>query len=605
MAKAYSDFSHLLPSLRTLPDKPGVYQYYDSEGTILYIGKAKNLKKRVSSYFHKEKFESGKVAVLVRKVALIEHIVVSSELDALLLENNLIKQYQPKYNIQLKDDKTFPWICIKNEPFPRVFSTRNLVQDGSEYFGPYASVRLMNNLLVLIRQLYPLRTCTLNLTPKPIREGKYKVCLQYHIKNCKGPCEGLQEEADYLEAIQQIRNILRGNIAMVIKTLRSMMEHFAGQLAFEKAQQIKERLVLLEKFQSKSTIVNPKIRDVDVFSWYDEGKIVSINYLKVVEGAVVQSHNVEIRNALEEEKEEVMLFALTDIRSRMHSDSPEVILPFAVEIPGGSPVVTVPQRGDKLKLLELSQQNLKYYVLEKRKKQELVDPERHTRRIMEAMQRDLRLSEPPAHIECFDNSNLQGTNPVAAMVVFRNGKPAKNEYRHYNIKTVTGPDDFASMAEIIHRRYHRLLTESQPLPQLIIVDGGKGQLSAAVESLEQLGLRGKIAIIGIAKKLEEIYYPNDPLPMHIDKRSETLRVIQHARNEAHRFGITHHRSKRMREVSKTELTEIKGIGPALAQKLLVRFKSVKKLQEAGEAEVAKIIGTAKAAALFSYLKKRG
>ncbi len=604
--KSFRDHSHLMPALRTLPDKPGVYRFFDSENNLLYIGKARSLKKRVASYFNKEKFESGKVAVLVRKTAFINHIVVESELDALLLENNLIKQHQPKYNIQLKDDKTFPWLCIRKESFPRFFSTRNVVHDGSDYFGPYASVRLMNNLVELIRQLYPLRTCNLNLTPVNIASGRFKICLQYHIKNCRGPCEGFQTEEDYMASVDEIRHILKGNITLVIRALKGLMEQHARNLDFEKAQQVKERLILLEKFQSKSTIVNPNIRDVDVLSFLDEGKTAAINYLKVINGAIVQSHNVEVKKALEEEREEVLLFAMTDLRQRFHSEAPEVILPFAVEIPPPGPAVTVPQRGDKLRLLELSQQNLKYFVLEKRKKQELVDPERHTRRIMQALREDLRLNEDPVHIECFDNSNLQGSNPVAAMVVFRNGRPAKSEYRHFNIRTVTGPDDFASMAEIIHRRYARLLREEKPMPQLIIVDGGKGQLSAALHSLEKLGLRGKIAIIGIAKKLEEIYYPDDPLPLHIDKRSESLRVIQHARNEAHRFGITHHRSKRVKEVTSTELTSIEGIGPTTAQKLLKKFRSVKGILSAGETEIAKVTGIARAKRIIEHfdLKKQ-
>jgi excinuclease ABC subunit C len=600
--KSFKDHSHLQTTLKTLPGKPGVYQYFDSEQQIIYIGKAKNLKKRVSSYFHKEKFDSGKVAVLVRKIAEIRHIVVESELDALLLENNLIKQYQPKYNIQMKDDKTFPWLCIKNEPFPRLFPTRNVIQDGSLYFGPYASVRLMNNLLGLIRQLYPLRTCSYNLTPANIQAKKFRVCLQYHIKNCKGPCEGLQDEIDYQASIAEVKHILKGNITLVIKMLRGIMEEHANKLEFEKAHRVKERLMLLEQFQSKSTVVNPKIRDVDVFSYFEEGANATINYMKVIEGAIVQSHHVEIKNTLEEQREEVMLFAITDIRNRFGSESGEVIVPFGVAFPNSDLTITVPQRGDKLRLLELSQQNLKYYVLEKKKKLELVDPERHTKRILQTMRSDLRLTTEPAHIECFDNSNLQGSNPVAAMVVFRNGKPSKSEYRHFNIKTVTGADDFASMAEIIHRRYARLIAEEKPLPQLIIVDGGKGQLSAAVGSLEALGLRGEIAIIGIAKRLEEIYYPGDPLPMHIDKRSETLKIIQHARNEAHRFGITHHRNKREKGITQTELTEVKGIGPTIATKLLGIYKSVKKIREVSEEELALHIGPSKAKILTEFFK---
>jgi excinuclease ABC subunit C len=458
----------------------------------------------------------------------------------------------------------------------------------------------MNNLVSLIRQLYQLRTCNYNLSPANIKAGKFKVCLQYHIKNCKGPCEGLQDEEDYETSITEIRHILKGNITLVIKALKTLMEQFARSMEFEKAHQVKVRLILLEKFQSKSTIVNPKIRNVDVFSYFEDTRSVSINYLKVIDGAIVQSHNVEIRNTLGESREDVMLYAANDIRNRFSSEAPEMILPFSVEFPDPAVVISVPQRGDKLRLLELSQQNLKYYVLEKKKRQELIDPERHSKRIMQAMREDLRLSADPVHIECFDNSNLQGSNPVAAMVVFRNGKPAKSEYRHFNIKTVSGPDDFASMAEIVHRRYSKLLAENQPLPQLIIVDGGKGQLSAALSSLENLGLRGSVAIIGIAKKLEEIYYPDDPLPLHIDKRSETLRIIQHARNEAHRFGITHHRSKRVKEVTKTELIDIPGIGPAIAQKLLTKHKSVKKIKELTIDELEQTIGKSKANLIFNH-----
>jgi excinuclease ABC subunit C len=599
--KSFKDNSHLSASIKSLPDNPGVYRFFNSEEEIIYIGKARSLRKRVASYFTGEKSSSGKVAVMVRKIASIDHIVVDSELDALLLENNLIKEFQPRYNILLKDDKTFPWICIKNEPFPRVFPTRNKTDDGSEYFGPYASVKVMNNLLELIRQLYPLRTCNFRITEPNIRAGRFKVCLEYHIKNCKGPCEGLQSEEDYMLAIKEIRSILKGNITGVIRTVTEAMEGFAARMEFEKAHQVKERLNLLEKFRSKSTVVNPRISDVDVFSWFAEGDLASVNYLRVIDGAIVQSHHVSLRYSLEETREEVMLFAITDIRKRFHSMAPEVILPFVVPMPSNTPMITVPKLGDKKKLLELSQQNLKFFILDKRKRQELVDPERHTKRIMQTMQQDLRLPEEPVHIECFDNSNLQGTNPVAAMVVFRNGKPAKSEYRHFNIKTVEGADDFASMEEVVFRRYSRLIAEEKPLPQLIIVDGGKGQLSSAVKSLDKLGIRGKVAIIGVAKRLEEIYFPADPIPLHIDKRSETLKVIQHSRNEAHRFGINHHRGKREKEIAGTGLTTIPGIGEQTAQKLLTTWKSIRRISEAGEEKVAKVIGQAKAKALFAYL----
>ncbi len=603
MNKSFKDHTHLSTTIKSLPGTPGVYRFFNSEGEVIYIGKAKHLRRRVTSYFTKERSSSGKVAVMVRKVASINHIVVETELDALLLENNLIKEFQPRYNIQMKDDKSFPWICIKNEPFPRVFSTRNRINDGSDYFGPYASVRVMNNLLDLIRQLYPLRTCKHRLTAENINRGKFKVCLEYHIKNCKGPCEGKQTEEDYRLGIAEIKHILRGNITQVIKALRSTMDQLAAEMAFEKAQQVKERLLLLEKFRSKSAVVNPKIRDVDVFSWFAEGDQATVNYLRVIDGAIVQSHHANLKFKLEESREEVMLFAVTEIRNRFHSEAPELILPFDISMPSPSPLITVPKLGDKKKLLELSQQNLKYYILEKRKRQDLVDPERHTRRIMQTMQHDLSLPEEPIHIECFDNSNLQGTNPVAAMVVFRNGKPAKSEYRHFNIKTVEGPDDFASMEEVVYRRYARLLKEEKTLPQLIIVDGGKGQLSSAVKSLDRLGIRGKTAIIGIAKKLEEIYFPDDPIPLHIDKRSETLKVIQHARNEAHRFGISHHREKREKEITGTGLTDLPGIGNKTANKLLAKFKSIRKITEAGEEEIAKLIGPAKAKLLFEKIKR--
>lgn len=583
-----------------LPDSPGVYQFLNAEGEVLYVGKAKSLKKRVASYFTGDRSQSGKVKVLARRIQTIEHIVVDTELDALLLENSLIKQYQPRYNIQLKDDKTYPWICVKNEPFPRVFSTRNRVDDGSEYFGPYASGKVMHNLLDLIRQLYPLRTCAYRLTGEAIASGKYKVCLQYHIKNCLGPCEGLQTEESYLSSVEEIRAILKGSVATVIRGLRQQMDLFAQELEFEQAHKVKERIGLLEQYRSKSTVVNPKYKDVDVFSYHGEGDLATVNYLKVIEGAIVQSHHVTLRRGLDEPREEVLLYAITAIRQQFQSKAPEVLLPFQVSLPGPFPVLNIPKRGDKLRLLELSQQNLRLYVLDQKKRQELADPERHTRRIMQQMKSDLRLSQEPAYIECFDNSNLQGAHPVAAMVVFRNGRPSKGEYRHFNIKTVEGPDDFASMHEVITRRYGRLLAEGKELPQLIVVDGGKGQLSSAVESLEKLGLHGKVAVIGIAKRLEEIYYPDDPFPLHIDKRSETLKVIQHARNEAHRFGITHHRGKRDKGITATALTEVAGIGKGTATKLLSTFKSVSAMLQAGEEKVGEVVGPAKARLVFRH-----
>lgn len=547
MKKASKYYDQLEPVLRTLPGKPGIYQYYDSEGKILYVGKAKNLKKRVASYFNKDAGQSGKLKVLVSKIAEIRHIVVDTELDALLLENNLIKKYQPRYNVMLKDDKTFPWICIKNEPFPRIFSTRNVIQDGSQYFGPYASVKMMNTLLGLIRQLYPLRTCNYRLTQENIRNGKFKVCLEYHIGNCLGPCEGHQTEADYEQTIGEIREIIKGNINTVITQLKELMRSYADSLQFEKAQVVKERLELLEKYQSKSTVVNPKIEHADVFSIISDPDAGYVNYIKVVNGAIVQSHTVEIRKKLDEDEAELLEHAVVELRGRFESTARELILP--MKLPDALPdvKVTIPQRGDKKQLLDLSLRNCKFYKLEKEKQQELVDPDRHTNRIMATMMKDLRMHVEPRHIECFDNSNTQGDYPVAAMVCFKNGKPEKKEYRHFNIKSVEGPNDFASMEEVVYRRYKRLLEEGKPLPQLIVVDGGKGQLSSAVKSLEKLNLRGKISIIGIAKKLEEIYYPGDSLPLYLDKKSETLKVIQYLRDEAHRFGITHHRKGLKRE----------------------------------------------------------
>jgi excinuclease ABC subunit C len=588
--------------LKTLPNRPGIYQFFDKEGKILYVGKAKNLKKRVASYFNKDNALSGKITVLVRKIADIRHTVVDSELDALLLENNLIKKYQPRYNIMLKDDKSFPWICIKNEPFPRVFSTRHVIQDGSLYFGPYASVRMMNTILDLIRQLYPLRTCNLNLTQKNIEAGKFKVCLEYHIGNCKGPCEGLQTSLDYDLSISNIKELIKGNISTVMKELKSKMQEYAETLEFEKAQIIKEKLVILERYQSKSTVVNPKISNVDVFSIITDEESGYVNFLKVVNGSIVQAHTVELKKKLEETPEELLTIAIIDFRERFHSDAAEVIVPLQpeVEIPGVE--YTIPKIGDKKQLLELSARNAQYYRLEKEKQQELVDPERHSKRILERMMKDLRMNVVPEHIECFDNSNIQGDYPVAAMVCFRNAKPDKKEYRHFNIRTVQGPDDFASMEEIIYRRYKRLLDEGKSIPQLIVIDGGKGQLSSAVKSLEKLDLRRKVTIIGIAKKLEEIYFPEDPLPLYIDKKSETLKIIQRMRDEAHRFGITHHRKKREKGTLKTELTGIKGIGNSTSQKLLRKFKSVKNIKTASLDELAEAVGKAKAKIISDHFR---
>lgn len=586
--------------VKVLPDNPGIYQFLNSEGTIIYVGKAKNLKKRVASYFKKDSSLSGKISVMVKKITDIRHMVVDSELDALLLENNLIKKYQPRYNVLLKDDKTFPWICIKDERFPRIFSTRNIIDDGSEYFGPYASGRMMHTVLDLIRSLYPLRNCKHNLSKKNVESGKFKVCLEYHIGNCLGPCVGKQTDEEYDRSIQEIREIIKGNISTIIRELKKMMMKHAATFEFEKAQIIKEKLELLENYQSKSTVVNPKINNVDVFSIITDEKSGYVNFLRVVNGAIVQAHTLELKKKLDESSSDLLNLAITDLRQRFGHSSKEMILPFRTNVIFPDTRVTVPRKGDKKQLLELSERNAKYYKLEKQKRLDLTDPERHSRRILETMKNDLRMKVIPEHIECFDNSNLQGDYPVAAMVCFKNAKPAKKEYRHYNIKTVEGPDDFASMEEIIHRRYSRLLKEKKDLPQLIVIDGGKGQLSSSLKSLEKLGLRGKITIIGIAKKLEEIYYPGDSLPMFLDKTSETLRVIRHLRDEAHRFGITHHRKRMEKGTIKSELTDIVGIGFNTAQKLLWKFKSVKKIKEATEEQLAEHIGKSKGRIVYNH-----
>lgn len=592
-------YEQIFPTLQNLPAKPGVYQYFDEKNTIIYIGKAKNLKKRVLSYFQKEP-DRTKLKMLVRKIALIKYIVVDTEIDALLLENNLIKKYQPKYNILLKDDKTFPWICIKNEDFPRVFYTRNLIKDKSQYFGPYASGKMMNALLEMIRQLFPLRTCKLNLSNDFIQKKKYRVCLEYHIKRCLGPCENKQSKEDYQQNIDQIAHILKGNIAMVLKQLKETMMQYAANQEFEKAHIVKEKIASLEHYQSKSMVVNPKIGNVEVFSILSDEKNAYVNFLKVIDGAIVQTYTQEIKKNLDETDSEILLIAMTEIRTKIESTTSEIILPFLPDFKFDNIKYTIPKIGDKLKLLELSSRNAKFYMLEKQKNASLVDPERNIKRVLERMKEDLHLSVLPRHIECFDNSNTQGTNPVSAMVCFKNAKPSKKEYRHYIIKTVVGPDDFASMKEVMHRRYNRLINENSALPDLIVVDGGKGQLSVAYSVLKELKIEDKVAIIGIAKRLEEIFKPFDSLPLYVDKKSETLRIIQHLRDEAHRFGITHHRLKREKDTIKTELTQIKGIGAKIAEKLLLDFRSVAAIKEARLEDLAKTIGEAKAKLIFDY-----
>ncbi|MDI9309790.1 MAG: excinuclease ABC subunit UvrC [Limnohabitans sp.] len=591
--------------IQTLPDSPGVYQYFDKEGKILYVGKAKNLKKRVASYFNKV-HDTAKTNVLVKKIVTIKHIVVPTETDALLLENNLIKKLQPRYNVLLRDDKTYPWICIKKEPFPRIFSTRKMIKDGSEYFGPYTNFKTVHTILDLVKELYPLRTCNYDLSQANIRSGKFKVCLEYHIGNCKGGCEGYETSENYQNQINAIREILKGNFKESLKDFRSLMTDLAMEMRFEEAQKIKEKIEVLENYQAKSTILNPKISNIDVFSIVSDEAMAYVNFLQISHGAIVRSHTLELKKKLDETDEELLELAVVELRERFHLNSKEIILPFLPKAFGmnfGDKVkVTVPQLGDKKQILELSQRNAKYYRLDQLKQIQIVDPDRHTNRIMAQMQKDLRLSVEPRHIECFDNSNIQGTNPVSACVVFKDGKPSKKDYRHFNIKTVEGPNDFASMEEVVYRRYKRMLDENQPLPNLIIIDGGKGQLSSALKSLDELGLRGKIAIIGIAKRLEELFYPGDSVPLYLDKKSETLKTIQHLRNEAHRFGITFHRDKRSKNAIQSELELIPGIGEKTREMLLKHFKSVKRIKEASEKEISDVIGVSKAKKISEFYK---
>ena len=588
--------------LKTLPDSPGVYQYFDKEDIILYVGKAKNLKKRVASYFTKN-HDNAKTRILVNKIVSIKHIVVETETDALLLENNLIKKHQPRYNIMLKDDKTYPWICIKKERFPRVFMTRRVIKDGSEYFGPYTNVRTVKVLLDLIRELYPLRTCNYDLSRDKIIAKKYKVCLEYHLGNCNGPCQDFQEEESYKETIKAIRNIIKGNFKESVDKFQEIMQLLAVKMEFEEAQKVKEKLNLLSNYQSKSTIVNPSINNVDVFSIISDESYGYVNFFKIANGSIIQSHTTEVKKKLDETDKRILELAAVEIRQRFNSTSKEVYVPFKIDL-GTTIKITVPKVGDKKRIIELSERNAKYYRQEQFKQIKIADPDRHVKRIMTQMQKDLRLSEEPRHIECFDNSNIQGTHPVAACVVFKDGKPTKKEYRHYNIKTVDGPDDFASMEEVVFRRYKRLLSEGQSLPQLIVIDGGKGQLSSALKSLDLLGLRGKIAIIGIAKRLEEIYYPGDSIPMYLDKRSETLKIIQFLRNEAHRFGITLHRNKRSKSAIQSELEQIPNIGKQTITSLLRKFKSAKRVKTATFKELEALVGEARAKKIYTYFNNK-
>lgn len=602
-----SDFSeHIQAILKTLPANPGVYRYYDADGNLIYVGKAKNLKNRVSSYFSQEHAHYGKTRIMVRNIRDIQYIVVNTEMEALLLENTLIKQYQPKYNINLKDDKTYPYLTITREPFPKVFPIRNIPPKyKGELYGPYPSVGAMKTVLSLVRQMYKLRDCSLNMTPENIRDGKFKVCLEYHLGNCLGPCVGYQSEEDYNDSIQQIRQIIKGNLSGLTRFLTEKMQQFAAGFEFEKAQEIKEKLEQLEKFRSKSVVVNRDIDNVDVFSVESDLKYAYVNFMRIADGAIIQSFTLEIKKKLEESDAEILPMAMLELRERFQSNSPEVIVPFMPEAEWDKIKFTVPKVGDKKKLLELSQTNLKFYIKDKQKQLAILDPERHVNRILEQMKTDLRMPELPVHIECFDNSNFQGDYAVSACVVFRDAKPSKKDYRIFNVKTVTGPDDFATMEEVIYRRYKRMLEEEQPLPQLIVIDGGKGQLGAALKSLETLNLRGKITIVGIAKRLEEIYYPGDSLPLYIDKRSETLKVLQHLRDEAHRFGITNYRKRHRKGLIKTELDQIEGIGEKTAELLLTELKSVKRIAETSEKELAALIGPAKAALVKKWFEGKG
>jgi excinuclease ABC subunit C len=587
--------------ISNLPEQPGVYKYFDEKQEIIYVGKAKNLKKRVNSYFVK-KHDNNKTNVLVSKIRNIQYTIVDTEFDALLLENTLIKELQPRYNINLKDDKSYPLIKITKEAFPKVYAVRNPVKDGSEYFGPYASGKMMHTILELTQKLYPTRNCNLNLNAKTIAAGNFKVCLEYQIGNCKGPCQGLQSEESYKQTIANIKHILRGNLAEVKRHIKIQIEDAVVRLAFEEAQEYKEKLISLESYQSKSTVVNNSISNVDVFGIISSSSSAFINYLRVVDGMIIQSQNLEIKKKIDESDEEILLNAIAQFKNSNQWESKEFIVPIQLEIESEIPM-TVPISGDKKKLLDLSMKNAFYLKQERQLAADKLDPTLKVDRLLTQMQKDLRLRTLPRHIECFDNSNIQGTNPVSACVVFRNGRPSKNDYRHFNIKTVEGPNDFASMIEVLTRRYTRMLQEGSDLPDLVVVDGGKGQLSSAVEAFRAMGIYGKVPVIGIAKRLEELYYPNDSLPLYLDKKSETLKIIQQMRDEAHRFGITHHRNRRSKGFTITTLTEVDGVGEKTSQMLLSAFKSVKKIKEASEEDLTKVIGTKLAKSVYQHFNE--
>ena len=591
------------PDLKNIPQKPGIYQFWSETEELIYIGKAKNLKNRVSSYFNKDNFRvNAKTRILVSKIRKITFTIVDTEIDAWLLENSLIKKHQPKYNVMLKDDKTYPWIIIKNEKFPRIFWTRRIIRDGSTYFGPYASVGMMHTILSMIKEIYPLRTCTLPLTRENIHSGKFRVCLEYQIGNCKGPCQAYQTEDDYNHSILDIKEILNGKTGTVIRRLKNQLEESVSGLNFELAHNLKQKLDMLDNYQSKSTIVSSSITDVDVFSIATDDKHAFVNFLKVMNGTVIQTQTLEIKKRLDESDEELLSIAITEFRSRFDSSSKEIIIPFELDIPDSGIKFTIPKLGEKKKLLELSQKNVAYFKRDKLDQYEKLNPGLKTDRLLAQMMKDLRLNQLPIHIECFDNSNFQGKFPVSAIVVFKNAKPSKKDYRHFNVKTVEGPDDFATMEEAVFRRYRRLLDEEQSLPQLIVIDGGKGQLSSAIKSLKLLGIEKQVTIIGIAKRLEEIYYPGDQYPLYLDKKSETLKIIQQLRDEAHRFGITFHRKKRSIATLASELESVPGIGKTSAEKLLRHFKSVKKIKEANKEALMEILNKNQIDALIEFFK---
>jgi excinuclease ABC subunit C len=596
------DYKKVAP---TLPKQPGVYRFLAKDETVLYVGKAKNLKNRLSSYFGNKKHQQNKTRALVKNAERFEYTIVETEQDALLLENTLIKKYQPRYNVMLKDGKSYSYICVKKERFPRVFMTRRVIRDGSTYFGPYTSRHRTKVILDLIKTLFPLRTCTYHLSEANIEKGKFKTCLEFHIKNCQGPCENFETEATYNQKIVQIKNILRGNFGAVKQHFRSIMQDYAAKLEFEKAQDLKEKLTAFEDYQGKSTVVSTSIRDLDVFYIADDEKKAYVSFLKVVNGAIMNTHTLELMKNLDDDEEKLLVYAVDELRKKFNSITKEIVLPYKVALLEKEVAITVPKIGDKKKLLDLAEKNVRYFLLQQ-KKQELanIKKETSTERILKTIKDDLQMEELPYQIECFDNSNMQGSFPVSSCVVFKNGKPSKRDYRHFNIKTVEGPNDFASMEEVVYRRYNRLLKEGAPLPQLVIIDGGKGQLSASMKSIKALGLENKIVVVGIAKRLEEIFFPDDPIPLYINKKSESLKVIQHARNEAHRFAITFHRNQRSKNFTSTELTNIPGIGEKTAQKLLSHFGSVKKIKMSLESEIIEVVGKSAATKIKNYFKDK-